>query len=172
MAHISPTRLLHPQLQLQPQFQAPVAFSQSDQFVVLFLGTQLWDTFFIFFFHLAAAVGIPEVCYVLLCLAIWTHPSPVGFFGSWQALTMNSTLTQLFLRLGLAKSNWKLWNTKKKTWLGLSSCFNPRVWMRNDRPFVSICIHLSSCQVQQFHWWWGCHPSGLRAGNWMRLDKT
>ena len=71
------------------------------------------------------------------------------------------------------KSKWfENFETPKKTWLGLSSCFNPRVWMRNDRPFVSLCIHLSSCQVQQFHWWWGCHPSGLRAGNWMRLDKT
>ena len=65
--------------------------------------------------------------------------------GSWQALTMNSTLTHLFLRLGLAKSNWfENFETPKKTWQGLSSCFNPRVWMRNDRPFVSIC-HLARC---------------------------
>ena len=64
---------------------------------------------------------------------------------SWQALTMNSTLTHLFLRLGLAKSNWfENFETPKKTWQGLSSCFNPRVWMRNDRPFVSIC-HLARC---------------------------
>jgi len=104
----------------------------------------------LFFFHLATAVGIPEVWMALLCLAllhVWTHPSPVRFFGSWQALTMNSTLTQLFLRLGLSRSDLKTLKRQRKHGWVSARVLTPGYeceMIAHLYPFVSIC-HLARC---------------------------